>query len=68
MQLTLQLIIVTVDSVEDFTVNDTTVLVPLEIRPADPMVSQHHKEIFGKMLTSSANVRIIGELGEGKRI
>ena len=66
MQLTLQLIIMTVDSVEDFTVNDTTV--PLEIRPANPMVSQHHKEIFGKMLTSSANVRIIGELGEGKRI
>ena len=62
----MQLIIMTVDSVEDFTVNDTTV--PLEIRPADPMVSQHHKEIFGKMLTSSANVRIIGELGEGKRI
>ena len=66
MQLTLQLIIMTIDSVEDFTVNDATV--PLEIRPADPMVSQHHKEIFGKMLTSSANVRIIGELGEGKRI
>ena len=56
----------TIDSVEDFTVNDTTV--PLENRPADPMVSQHYKEIFGKMLTSSANVRIIGELGEGKRI
>ena len=66
MQLTLQLIIMMVDSVEDFNVNDTTV--PLEIRPADPMVSQHHKEIFGKMLTSSANVRIIGELGEGKQI
>ena len=54
--------------VEEFRNNKCTV-VSLEnghqANGSNPTVSQHYREMFGKTLISSVNVRIIGELGEG---